>query len=63
MVQNCQEFMNEVNKPAFQKSNLVWVGFGKSELNSPSVGTDLRGTHGTSLGALPPLYSVESTHL
>ena len=32
-------------------------------LNPPSVATDLRDTHDTSLGALPPLYSVESTHL
>ena len=32
-------------------------------LNPPSVTTDLRGTHGTSLGALPPLYSVECAHL
>ena len=31
--------------------------------NPPSVATDLRGTHDTSLGALPPLYSVESAHL
>ena len=32
-------------------------------VNPPSVATDLRGTHDTSLGALPPLYSVESGHL
>jgi hypothetical protein len=36
---------------------------GRIIINSPSVATDLRGTHDTSLGALPPLYSVESAHL
>ena len=33
------------------------------EVNPPPVATDLRGTHHTSLDALPPLYSVESAHL
>ena len=32
-------------------------------VNPPLVATDLRGTHDTSLGALSPLYSVESAHL
>ena len=31
--------------------------------NPLSVASDLRGTHDTSLGALPPLYSVESAHI
>ena len=37
--------------------------FTSFKLNPPSVATDMRGTHNTSLGALPPLYSVESAHL
>ena len=31
--------------------------------NPPLVATDLRGRHDTSLGSLPPLYSVESAYL
>jgi hypothetical protein len=32
-------------------------------INPLSVAPDMSGTHDTSLGALPSLYSVESTHL
>ena len=34
-----------------------------SLFNPPWIASDLRGTHDTSPGALPPLHSVESAHL